>query len=154
LNRNCMFAGPFESILLREPPQNPFSTASVKPGLPDVSAIRPLRCRKRKFKRPSSMSQSCHVWTAPGWQGQSSRRRAWSVQPCIRPVSAVRMTAGHNAPRGSGPGQKLAFDDALALVGCPDRRISALRAVRLPNLHITPAGRRDLIHIASATGSL
>jgi hypothetical protein len=31
---------------------------------------------------------------------------------------------------------------------------SALRAVRLPNLHITPAGRRDLIHIASATGSL
>src|SRR5262245_40324721 len=26
-----------------------------------------------------------HVWTAPGWQGQSSRRRAWSVQPCVRP---------------------------------------------------------------------
>ena len=26
----------------------------------------------------------CHVWTAPGWQGESSRRRAWSVQPCVR----------------------------------------------------------------------
>src|SRR6266699_5523444 len=47
-------------------------------------------------------------------------RRGWSVQPCVRPVSAVRMTAGHNALRGSGPGQNLAFDHALALVGCPD----------------------------------
>jgi hypothetical protein len=37
-----------------------------------------------------------------------------------------RMTAGHNALRGSGPGQKLAFDDAVALVGCPDRRIDRL----------------------------
>ena len=50
----------------------------------------------------------------------------WSVQPCVRPVSAVRMTAGHNALRGSGPGQKPAFDNALALVGCPDRRIDRL----------------------------
>ncbi|MGB8432298.1 MAG: hypothetical protein WCE72_20965, partial [Pseudolabrys sp.] len=32
------------------------------------------------------------------------------------------MTAGHNALRGSGPGQKPAFDNALAQVGCPDRR--------------------------------
>src|ERR1700730_1065062 len=31
---------------------------------------------------------------------------------------------------------------------------SALRAVRPPNLHITPDGRRDLVHAASATGSL
>jgi hypothetical protein len=61
-----------------------------------------------------------HVWTAPGWQEKFSRGRAWSVQPC---VDAVHMTAGHNALRGSGPGQKPAFDDALAQVGCPDRRI-------------------------------
>jgi len=39
------------------------------------------------------------------------------------------MTAGHNALHGSGPGQKLAFDNALALVGCPDRRIEALHYV-------------------------
>ena len=32
------------------------------------------------------------------------------------------MTAGHNALRGSGPGQQHAFEDALAQVGCPDRR--------------------------------
>ena len=50
----------------------------------------------------------------------------WSVQPCVRPLDAVHMPAGHNALRGSGPGQKLAFDDALAQVGCPDRRIDRL----------------------------
>jgi hypothetical protein len=31
--------------------------------------------------------------------------QARSVQPCVRPLSAVHMTAGHNALRGSGPGQ-------------------------------------------------
>jgi hypothetical protein len=67
-----------------------------------------------------------HVWTAPGWQELSSRLQHWSVQPCVRPLSAVHMTAGHNALRGSGPGQKLAFDNALAQVGCPDRRIDRL----------------------------
>ena len=36
------------------------------------------------------------------------------------------MTAGHNAVRGSGPDQKLAFDDAVALVGRPDRQIDRL----------------------------
>ena len=39
---------------------------------------------------------------------------------------AVHVTAGHNALRGSGPDQKLAFDNALARVGCPDRRIDRL----------------------------
>ena len=48
---------------------------------------------------------------------------SWSVQPCVRPICAVHMTAGHNALRGSGPSQKPAFDHALAQVGCPDRRI-------------------------------
>jgi hypothetical protein len=32
------------------------------------------------------------------------------------------MTAGHNALRGSGSGQKPAFENAMAQVGCPDRR--------------------------------
>src|SRR6202008_1499496 len=31
---------------------------------------------------------------------------------------------------------------------------SALRAVRPPNLHLTPVVRRDLVYVASATGSL
>jgi hypothetical protein len=37
-------------------------------------------------------------------------QQTWSVQPCVRPLSAVHMTAGHNALRGSGPGQKPAFE--------------------------------------------
>jgi hypothetical protein len=55
-------------------------------------------------------------------------------------LARFALTAGHNALRGSGPGQKPAFDDALAHVGCPDRRIDRLgiRAVRPPNPHITP----------------
>jgi hypothetical protein len=82
--------------------------------------------------------------------------QAWSVLPCVRPVDAVHMTAGHNALRGSGPGQKLAFDDAMAQVGCPDRRIDRLciTCCSPPNLYITPVVRRDLVYRASATGSL
>src|SRR5262249_55756467 len=53
----------------------------------------------------------------------------WSVQPCVRPVSAAHKAAGHNALRGSGPGQKPAFDNALARMGCPDRRIDRLHYV-------------------------
>ena len=52
--------------------------------------------------------------------------QAWSVLPCVRPLGAVHMTAGHNALRGSGPSQQHAFEDAMALVGCPDRRIDRL----------------------------
>jgi hypothetical protein len=40
--------------------------------------------------------------------------------------NAAHMTAGHNALRGSGPDQQLAFKNALARVGCPDRRIDRL----------------------------
>src|SRR5512132_3033776 len=80
----------------------------------------------------------------------------WSVQPCVRPFRAVHMTAGHNVLRGSGPGQNLAFDNAVALMGCPDRRIDRLCITCCspfqPSHH---AGcRRDLGHAASATGSL
>ena len=46
----------------------------------------------------------------------------WSWRPCVRPLRAVHMTAGHYAFRGSGPGQFPALRCALALVGCPDHR--------------------------------
>ena len=64
-----------------------------------------------------------HVWTAPGCQGVIARVQHRSGQPCVRPFHAAHMTAGHNAFRGSGPGQQLAFDNAVAQVGCPDRRV-------------------------------
>ena len=85
----------------------------------------------------------------------------WSVQPCVRPLSAAHVAAGHNALRGSGPGHKHAFDNAMAQVGCPDRRIdrlciapSKLRALAmLPVHHATVA--RDAVWIdCSAFGEL
>ena len=82
--------------------------------------------QKQTLIGATRMSAKCHVWTAPSWQELSSRLQPWSVQPCVRPLSAVHMTAGHNALRGSGPGHKHAFDNALAQVGCPDRRIDRL----------------------------
>jgi hypothetical protein len=81
-------------------------------------------------------------------RGASSRypavaQRCGSEQPCVRPVNAVHVTAGHNAFRGSGPGQEHAFDNALARVGCPDRRIDRLGTTWCcpSNRHITPDAR-------------
>src|SRR5687767_10656910 len=111
---------------------------------------------KHTLVRARSMSALGHVWTAPGWQELSSRLQHWSVQPCVRPLDAVHMTAGHNALRGSGPGQKLAFDNALAHVGCPDRRIDRLCITCCsPSQPSHHAGdRRDLVYAVSAAGSL
>src|SRR5438270_8065402 len=101
-------------------------------------------------------SQMGHVWTAPSWQELSSRLQHWSVQPCVRPLDAVHMTAGHNALRRSGPGQKHAFDNAVAHVGCPDRRIDRLCITccspSQPSHHAGGPARSH--YAASATGSL
>src|SRR5262245_44208372 len=80
----------------------------------------------------------------------------WSVQPCVRPVSAAHKAAGHNALGGSGPGQKPAFEMHwhMWVVLIAGSAGSALRAVRPPNRHIYAGCRRDLGHAASATGSL
>jgi hypothetical protein len=48
-----------------------------------------------------------HVREGPCVDGSGLARRiftsqAWSVLPCVRPVGAVHMTAGHNALRGIG----------------------------------------------------
>ena len=80
-----------------------------------------------------------HVRFVPCVDGSGLAReiftsQAWSVLPCVRPVEAAHMTAGHNALRGSGPGQKPAFDNALAQMGCPDRRIDRLCARLFPEV--------------------
>ena len=82
--------------------------------------------------------------------------QAWSEQPCVRPLCAVHMTAGHNALRGSGPGQFLALDSAVARVGCPDLRIDRICITCCssfqPSHHAVD--RRDLVYAARAAGSL
>ena len=102
------------------------------------------------------------MWTAPGWQGFSSRLQHWSEQPCVRPLSAAHLAAGHNALRGSGPGQKRAFEDAVAQVGCPDRQIDRLCITccspSQPSLHAGCSARsrlrcqRDGLLVAFALG--
>ena len=88
-----------------------------------MSAMAPIATQSVRRNEPSRC--------APCVDGSELARtfltpQAWSVQPCVRPVCAVHMTAGHNALRGSGPGQKPAFENAVAQVGCPDRRIDRL----------------------------
>ncbi len=112
---------------------------------------------KQTFCCSFRISAKCHVWTAPSWQELSSRLQPWSVRPCVRPLSAAHLAAGRNALRGSGPGQKLAFDNALALVGCPDRRIDRLCITccsPFPTFTSHRGIRRDPVYAASATGSL
>jgi hypothetical protein len=94
-------------------PNSDVRVTSVHPSISDITLYR----RQRR--------------NGPCVDGSELARRiftlqAWSVQPCVRPLSAVHMTAGHNALRGSGPGQKPAFKNALARVGCPDRRTDRL----------------------------
>jgi hypothetical protein len=52
----------------------------------------------REFDCPFT-SVFSHVWTALLWQGLFDVLRYWSVRPCVRPVDAVFLTAGHNAFR-------------------------------------------------------
>lgn len=64
------------------------------------------------------------------------------------------MTAGHNALRGLGIGQKHEFEDALAQVGCSNHRpcwnhvvdMTDLHCVlfALSNRHITPVAHHDI----------
>jgi hypothetical protein len=100
--------------------------ASLNGDFPAIADGCPLCSRERRKRGHFNIDAMCHVWTAPSWQELSSRLQHWSVQPCVRPLDAVHMTAGHNALRRSGPGQNLAFEDAVAQVGCPDRRIDRL----------------------------
>ena len=90
--------------------------------------------RRLTIGRPRTLDISLHCVNrhfAPFVDGSRLARtfftpQTWSVLPSVRRLGAVHMTAGHNALRGSGPSQQHAFDDAMAQVGCPDRRIDRL----------------------------
>ncbi len=96
--------------------------------------------------RPSSACVS-------DWKPGNAPHIGQNQRPAAR--RAFLMTAGHNAFRGSGPGQKPAFEMhwhkwVVLIAGSTG---SALRAVGPPNLHITP-DVGAIGHPASATGSL
>ena len=98
----------------------------VKMRRTHVSICCPLIPRQRQFSGHTRSAAKCHVWTAPSWQGNLHVCRLGRCSHVFGLRARLDITAGHNALRGSGPGHNLAFDNALARVGCPDRRIDWL----------------------------
>lgn len=103
-----------------------------------VAVTYPSR-KPREPSRPAALGNLIlSVW--PRKMSIPARRaRSWRTK-CVRPVRAVHMTAGHNAVRESGPGQYLAFDDAVPMwvVLIAGSTGTALRAVRPFNRYVTP----------------
>jgi hypothetical protein len=105
-----------EAILIHDgSPARKFDSKSAKLGF--NSCVGATRCRLNQHNRSKADIDDgrrnvrfvpCVDGSGLASQNVTSHDH-WSVQPCVRPVSAVRMTAGHNALRGSGPGQKPAF---------------------------------------------
>jgi len=91
-------------------PTNDGAGTAFAAGTAELGELQALPLLHRT-KVSQQMTGMGHVWTAPSWQGLSLRMQHWSVHPCVRPLSAVHMTAGHNALRGSGPDQKPAKTD-------------------------------------------
>src|SRR5215468_12700413 len=93
----------------------------------------------------------CHVWTAPGWQGESSRYRL-HVTGLGRCSHVFGLLARHTGPLAIMPSadqvpvktshSRMLWHEWVVLIAGSTG--SALRAVRPPNLHITPDTRRDL----------
>ena len=122
------------------PPRVNRVTLAVCRSLPVCTQLRTCRCAAitdAMFGRLQVGKDLLHVL------------QHWSVQSCVRPFNAVHMTAGHNALRGSGPDQQLAFKNAMTqwVVLIAGSTGSALRAVRPPNLNITPVVRRGILRI-------
>ena len=93
---------------------------SVHPSISDM-----MRCKRRERRNGAMCGR-------PGTPARAFFTSAVLVGAamCSASISAVHVTAGHNALRGSGPGQRRPTKVAaiaLALVGCPDRRIDRHR---------------------------
>ena len=141
--RNGVYRSFCTAIILRSPCRR-----WVINDVSEAKALCPLFIQFQTSDIATATAGKGHVWTAPSWQGESSRVQHWSVRPCVRPLNAVHMTAGHNALRGSGPDHKPAFKNAMAQVGCPNRRIDRLCITccspSQPSHHATIV-RRDLV---------
>ena len=95
---------------------------------------------KRTLERVRLMSALCHVWTAPSWQGKFSRCR---VSRCSHVFGlfvrltwplAIMLSADQVAVNFAH--SRMRWHKWVVLTAGSTG--SALRAVRPPNLHITP----------------
>src|SRR6266511_6263348 len=121
-----------------------------------VIAACPLRPKSGQIGHVRLMSALCHVWTAPSWQGFSSRLQAG------RCSHVFGLLARHTKPLAIMPSadqvpvksSHSTMQWHLWVVLIAGSTGFALRAVRPSNLHTRRAGRRDLVYAASAIGSL
>ena len=103
-----------------------------------------------------SMSAMGHVWTAPSWQELfhvcSLGRCSHVFGLFVRHTGPLAiMPSADQVPVNSTHSTMRWHKWVVLIAGSTG---SALRAVRPPNLHITPDVRRDLVYAASAMGSL
>ena len=95
---------------------------------------------KGQIQKRTSVSALCHVWTAPSWQGKSSRRIAGRCSHVFgllarRTGPLAIMPSADQVPVKS-PHSRMHWHMWVVLIAGSTG--SALRAVRPPNLHITP----------------
>ena len=108
-------------------PIRPLTRGIVKTSIPSLGQLAgltfgqllPICPGQRTLSDGPGQVRFVHVWMALGWQEKFHVAGLVGAAMCSA-VGTVHVTAGHNAPSGSGPGQQHAFDDAMAQVGCPD----------------------------------
>ncbi len=86
------------------------------------------------------------VWTAPSWQELSSRLQHWSVQPCVRPVSAAHVTAA-----AANPSCGKCISD-IAVTSCHKPTLTHLSAIAGTTLgaHFVMIGRGSALQASVA----
>jgi hypothetical protein len=105
-----------------------------------MSALSPVRPDKRTSAHMSAASAESHVWTAPGWQGQSSRCRLGRCSHVFgllaRHIGPLAIMPSADQVPVKSPHSTMHWHVWVVLIAGSTG--SALRAVRPPNLHITP----------------
>jgi hypothetical protein len=102
-------------------------------------------CLHRNAPRDPYLSSSGRFWT------RSVPPRIADIAPPSRHVRLAIMPSADQVPVKSSHSTMRWHKWVVLIAGSTG---SALRAVRPPNLHITPDVRRDLVYAASATGFL
>jgi hypothetical protein len=64
LNQGCVLVHDLESMLLREPPQNPFSTVSVKVRTHGSAMARPVYPQQRTYVMTAGTAVECQKATS------------------------------------------------------------------------------------------
>src|SRR5260370_19382472 len=126
-----------------------------------VELFRDVRCKTALPPKAEVHRRSCYVAKVPCVDGSELARvfftfAGWSVQPCVRPVSAAHrplaiMPSADQVPVKS-PHSTMRWHMWVVLIAGIDRLCITCCSPSQPSHHAD--GRRDLVYTASATGSL